>query len=62
MAGCQALEFIAGQRRKELIEQMATGYAQDWADYRERVGTVKGLDTALALCDEVEKELTERKR
>lgn len=30
-------------------------YAQDWSDYKHRVGVLMGLDEALHVCDEIEK-------
>ena len=48
------------QRRKELIEQLM--FPVDWADYNRRAGTVRGLEAALELVDEVEKELTDGRR
>lgn len=45
------------KERNSQIEQMATGYAQDWGDYKQRVGIVKGLDEAIQICLNVEQEL-----
>jgi len=43
------------RRRLELIEQL-TG-AQDWADYKHRIGVIEGLREAAMHCDDVHKEL-----
>ena len=45
------------KQRENQIEQMATGYAQEWGDYKQRVGIVKGLDEAIQICLNVEQEL-----
>jgi hypothetical protein len=42
-------------RKNELVNQIASGIAQDHADYRHRIGKLEGLDEALALIDEMEK-------
>lgn len=41
-------------------EDLSLGLAQDWADYRYRCGFAEGLRAAIAMCDEVLKELSER--
>lgn len=46
------------QRHKELAEQLAGGFAQDWPDYKYRVGYLRALEDAMTMCDECEKELT----
>ena len=46
------------QRRKELLDHVLL--AADWPDYTKRRGTIYGIDEAIRLCDEVEKELNER--
>ena len=45
------------QERKNLIEVMAIGYAQDWADYKHRIGVIEGLKKAIDICAEEEKKL-----
>jgi hypothetical protein len=42
--------------RGELAEQLAAGYAQDWADYNKRAGVIRGIDDALKICEEMENE------
>ncbi len=46
------------QRKKELIDQLM--FASDWADYNRRAGLVRGMDDALIMIEEVEKELSGR--
>ena len=41
------------QRRSDLVEQLAV--AQDWPDYKHRVGVLQGIDEALQVCDDIEK-------
>ena len=48
--------------RKIQIEQLGTGYASDWPDYKSRSGVIRGLDTALDIIAKVEKEMTEQNR
>lgn len=43
------LERIKADR----IEQLTS--AQDWPDYKRRVGVIEGLNDALHVCDEMEK-------
>jgi hypothetical protein len=45
---------------REEQENLALGVAADWADYRYRCGVMRGLSTAIDLCDEVLKEMGER--
>ncbi len=59
-----ALNITVKQRmialRQEMQENLASGLAADWADYRYRCGIVNGLSTAIAMCDEVIREMSER--
>lgn len=41
-----------------LMTSVATGYAADWGDYKERVGVIKGLAQAIEICKQVEHDLT----
>jgi len=43
------LERIRADRLSELI------VAQDWPDFKRRVGILEGLDEALQVCDDIEK-------
>ena len=40
-----------------LAGQVAAGLAQDWADYKYRVGRIAGIQEAIDLCSEVEHDL-----
>jgi len=42
-------------RKSELVMQIASGIASDHADYKHRIGVLEGLDEALQLIDEMEK-------
>lgn len=42
------------KRKQELTEALA--YAQDWADFRCRKGALDGLDEAVAICQELERQ------
>jgi len=44
------------KRRNELVGQLAGGYVQDWPDYKHRVGTIAGIDEAIGICEQIEKE------
>jgi hypothetical protein len=43
------LEEMKADRTSQLVS------AQDWPDYKRRVGVIQGLEEALHVCDEVEK-------
>lgn len=47
-------------RRSELGVQMAEGYASDWPDYNRRAGVIKGLNEAIEICEQAEKDLDKR--
>jgi hypothetical protein len=49
------------QRQAELIAFLAAGTAKDWADYQRRVGVLEGIDEALRVCDDLEKEAETRR-
>lgn len=44
--------------RQTLRDALVGGYATDWADYKHRVGFIAGIDHALSICAEAEKELS----
>ena len=48
-------------RRQELALPIIYGQANDWADYQRRVGVLQGIDEALRVCDDIEKEAEERR-
>ena len=50
----RTLRTLMVQRRDALISQMSEGYAQDWADYRYRIGVIAGLKSAIEICEEME--------
>ena len=43
------LERLKADRLNELV------VAQDWPDYKRRVGVLEGIDEALHVCDDIEK-------
>lgn len=45
------------KRRNELAVPVVEGVAQDWADYKHRIGVIKGLDEAIQQCIDVEHDL-----
>ena len=47
---------IEGRRAAEVIKN-GEGAAQDWADYKRRIGVVQGLDKALGSIAETKREL-----
>lgn len=42
--------------RNGLAESIAEGSVTDWAHYQRSVGTIAGLDEAVRLCEEIEKQ------
>lgn len=42
-------------RKGELVKQIAGGLAADYTDYKKRLGVLEGLDEALCMIDELEK-------
>ena len=53
----RTLRAKLSKRYGELMQQVADGYAKDWADYRERVGFARGVKEAMEICEMVEKDL-----
>ena len=47
----RAVRAALTERRDEVAAQLR--YAQNWDDFRRRTGELEGLETALAICDEV---------
>jgi hypothetical protein len=47
------------KERAKLASELADGFAKDWPDVKHRTGKIAGIDTAIAICDEVEKDLRE---
>lgn len=52
----RTLKERLAKRKHELGSAIVYGSAMDWADYKERIGVVKGIDEAIVICDQVEKE------
>lgn len=52
----QTLRKRLMDRKVELSEALIGGYAQDWADYRHRVGIMEGLNQAIAICEDMMKQ------
>jgi hypothetical protein len=46
-----------GKEIASLSDQVASGFASDYPDYRERIGVIRGLKQAIGICNEAEKEL-----
>lgn len=46
------------QERQSLIDGLVDGSALDFAQYREKVGEIRGLTTAILICQEAEKQLS----
>ncbi len=44
---------------REKEQDVGSGLASDWADYKYRCGQVDGLKIAMAMCDDVFKEMSE---
>lgn len=49
------------KRRTELEGFIVAGEVADWADYQRRVGVLQGIDEALRVCDDLEKEAESRR-
>ena len=46
------------KRRAELVEA-AVASSQDWPDFRYRYGVIQGLEEAIAMCEQAEKDYRE---
>ncbi len=49
------------KRKAELADFIVHGQIMDWADYKRRVGVLEGIDEALRVCDDIEKEAEDRR-
>ncbi len=49
------------KRQEELIPPIAAGQVKDWDDYQRRVGVLEGIDEALRVCDDIDKEAETRR-
>lgn len=47
--------------RADKVGFIADGQVADWADYQRRVGVLQGIDEALRVCDDLEKEAENRR-
>ena len=47
--------------KAEKAGYLARGEVIDWADYQRRVGVLEGIDEALRVCDDLEKEAETRR-
>lgn len=49
---------LRGRLEKRRAEcSAALSYAQDWADFRHRVGVIQGYADAIEICEQTEKDL-----
>jgi hypothetical protein len=53
----QSLEQRIRERRSKIMEDLVSGNAKTLDTYRELVGHLRGLDEALVLCDETNKDM-----
>ena len=44
------------ERQNELAAQLVKGGAEDWPDYKHRVGVINGIQEAIAICVAIERE------
>ncbi len=51
----RTLRGLLLNRRAELMDGLF--YASDWADYRQRIGAVQGIDEAIEYCTQIEKDM-----
>ena len=49
------------KRQEELAAAIVGGLVSDWSDYKHRVGVLEGIDEALRVCDDLEKEAEDRR-
>lgn len=57
----RTIKMVLEKRRADLVGLMAEGNVSDWADYQRRVGVIQGIDEALRVCDDLEKEAETRR-
>ena len=50
--GARTIKARLERIKTDKIEQLVS--AQDWPDYKRRMGVIEGLNEALHVCDEVE--------
>lgn len=49
------------KRRLELAGAISDGLVKDWSDYQRQVGVITGIDEALRVCDDLEREAETRR-
>lgn len=52
----QTLRGKLSARQTQLMTQLASGSAEDWPDYKHRAGVIRGLQEAMDICTEIERE------
>ena len=58
----RTIKLVLERRRADLVGYLAEGQGvEDWAGYQRRVGVIQGIDEALRVCDDLEKEVERRK-
>ncbi len=57
----RTVKAVLEKRRVHLAGSIVDGEVTDWADYQRRVGVLQGIDEALRVCDDLEKEAEERR-
>ena len=57
----RTLKSLLLKRRDFLASAIVDGAVADWADYQRRVGAIDGIDEALRVCDDLEKEAEDRR-
>jgi len=53
----QEIEIKIGEQLEKHAAELVTGRASDWADYRFRIGVIRGLRDALAIAKDVNEEI-----
>jgi hypothetical protein len=53
----QEIEKQIGEQLEKHAAELVTGRASDWADYRFRIGVIRGLRDALAIAKDVNEEI-----
>lgn len=59
--GARTIKARLLKRKSELSDYIVAGEVQDWPDYKRRVGVLEGIDEALRVCDDIEKEAETRR-
>lgn len=56
------LERVLTERRETVASEIVGGQAEDFADYKRRVGEIAGIDRALNEAEEIERKMTAGER